>query len=119
MTEQPEQRLSANQRYHLVLADIAMAAAIKTFDPDYAIAGGEKHAPGSVRDAWLAQCSDEALRQRVSAMASAGVNALKALDADRLAAVAETYGISLAEGASERMAEHFEAKRNALLSYNR
>ena len=47
MTEQPEQRLSANQRYHMVLADIAMAAAIKTFDPDYAIAGGERHAPGS------------------------------------------------------------------------
>ena len=60
-----------------------------------------------------------ALRQRVSAMASAGVNSLKALDADRLAAVAETYGISLADGASESMAEHFEAKRNAVLSYNK
>ena len=29
-----------------------------------------------------AQCSDDALRKRVSAMASAGVNALKALTAD-------------------------------------
>ena len=48
MTEEDRgQRLSANQRYHLMLADIAMAAAIKTFDPDYAIAGGERHAPGS------------------------------------------------------------------------
>jgi hypothetical protein len=119
VTEQPEQRLSANQRYHLMLADIAMAAAIKTFDPDYAIAGGERYAPGFVRDAWLAQCSDESLKKRVSAMASAGVNSLKALSADRLAAAAETYGISLAEGASESMAEHFEAKRNAVLSYNR
>ncbi len=119
MTEEPQQRLSANQRYHLMLADIAMAAAIKTFDPDYAIAGGEGHAPGSVRDAWLAQCTDESLRQRVSAMASTAVNSLKALDADRLAATAETYGISLADGASESMAEHFEAKRNAVLSYNR
>ena len=119
MTEQPEQRLSANQRYHMVLADIAMAAAIKTFDPDYAIAGGETCAPGSVRDAWLAQCSDEALKKRVSSMASAGVNSLKALDGDQLAAAAERYGISLAEGASELMAEHFEAKRNAVLSYNR
>ena len=119
MTDEAEPRLSANQRYHLMLADIAMAAAIKTFDPDYAIAGSDTRAPGSVRDAWLAQCSDESLRQRVSAMASAGVNALKALGADRLAAVAETYGIRLADGASELMAEHFEAKRNAVLSYNR
>ena len=55
----------------------------------------------------------------MSAMASAGVNSLKALGADRLAAAAETYGISLADGASESMAEHFEAKRNAVLSYNR
>ena len=104
MTEQPEQRLSANQRYHMVLADIAMAAAIKTFDPGYAIAGGETCAPRSVRDSWLAQCSDESLKKRVSAMASAGVNSLKALDADQLAAAAERYGVSLADGASELMA---------------
>jgi len=102
-----------------MLADIAMAAAIRTFDPGYAIAGGEGYAPGAIRDAWLAQCGDESLKKRVSAMASAGVNALKTLSADRLAAAAETYGISLAEGASESMAEHFEAKRNAVLSYNR
>ena len=108
-------RLSANQRYHLMLADIAMAAAIKTFDPKYAMAGGEGHAPGSVRDAWLAQCTEESLRQRVSAMASAGVNSRKALSADRLAAVAETYGISLADGMSERLADHFEAQRRPQL----
>ena len=52
-------------------------------------------------------------------MASAGVNSLKALSADQLAAAAETYGVALAEGASELMADHFEAKRNAVLSYNR
>ncbi len=119
MNEQPQQRLSANQRYHLMLADIAMAAAIKTFDPKYAIAGGEGCAPGAIRDVWLAQCGDEGLKKRVSAMASAGVNALKALDADQLAAAAEKYGITLTDGASERMADHFEAKRNAVLSYNR
>ncbi len=102
-----------------MLADIAMAAAIKTFDPGCEIGGGEGYAPGSVRDAWLAQCRDERLRKRVSAMASAGVNALKALSAEQLASAAETYGIALADGASESMAEHFEAKRNAVLSYNR
>ncbi len=118
MSEQPEQRLSPNQRYHLMLADIAMAAAIKTFDPAYAVAGGE-HTPGALRDAWLAQCSDEALKKRVSATASAGINSLKALTADQLAAAAQTYGVSLTEGASELMADHFEAKRNAVLSYNR
>ena len=112
-------RLSANQRYHLMLADIAMAAAIRTFDPGYTIATGEGFAPGGLRDAWLAQCSDEGLKKRVSAMASAGVNALKALSAGQLASAAETYGITLSDGMSERLADHFEAKRNAVLSYNR
>ncbi len=119
MSEQPEPRLSANQRYHLMLADIAMAAAIKTFDPGYAIAAGKALAPGALRDAWLAQCGDEGLKKRVSAMASAGVNALKALPAEKLAAAAEKYGVALADGASDRLADHFEAKRNAVLSYNR
>jgi hypothetical protein len=119
MTEQPKPRLSANQRYHLMLADIAMAAAIKTFDPGYVIDGGEARAPGSVRDAWFAQCGDEALKRRVNAMASAAINALKALPAEKLAAAAETYGVMLAGGASERLADHFEAKRNAVLSYNK
>jgi hypothetical protein len=119
VSEQPGPRLSANQRYHLMLADIAMAAAIKTFDSGYAVAGGDSYAPGSVRDAWLAQCSDEGLKKRVSAMATAGVHALKALSAEQLAAAAENYGIALADGMSERLADHFEAKRNAVLSYNR
>jgi hypothetical protein len=119
LSEQPEPRLSANQRYHLMLADIAMAAAIKTHDPAYVIAGGEARAPGSVRDAWLAQCGDEALKKRVNAMASAAINSLKALPAEKLAAAAETYGVALADGASERLADHFEAKRHAVLSYNR
>ncbi len=101
-----------------MLADIAMAAAIKTLDPAYAIGGGEC-APGAVRDAWLAQCGDEGLKKRVNAMASAAINSLKALPAEKLAAAAETYGVALAEGASERLADHFEAKRNAVLSYNR
>ncbi len=112
-------RLTGNQRYHLMLADIAMAAAIKSFDPGYAIAGSEGVAPGGLRDAWLAQCADEGLKKRVSAMASAGVNALKALSADQLAAAAQTYGIALSNGMSERLAVHFEAKRNAVLSYKR
>jgi hypothetical protein len=118
VSEDPGPRLSANQRYHLMLADIAMAAAIKTHDPGYAIAGGSV-APGALRDAWLAQCGDESLKKRVSAMASAGVNALKALPAEKLAAAAATYGIALADGASERLADHFESKRNAVLSYDR
>ncbi len=53
MTEEPQQRLSANQRYHLMLADIAMAAAIKTFDPKYAIVGGEGFAPERARQTLL------------------------------------------------------------------
>ncbi len=118
MSEEPGPRLSANQRYHLMLADIAMAAAIKTLDPGYAIAGAAL-APGALRDAWLAQCGDGALKQRVSAMAAAAINSLKQLTADQLAAAAGRYGVALADGASERLADHFEAKRNAVLSYNK
>ena len=118
-----EDRISvstANQRYHLMLADIAMAAAIKTFDPDYAIAGGEGMRAGAVRDAWLAQCADEGLQQ---ARERNGIRGRQR---------AEGAGRGTARGggrrptasrspmaASERMADHFEAKRNAVLSYNR
>jgi hypothetical protein len=44
---------------------------------------------------------------------------IEGADRRSLVAAAETYGFALAEGASKRMAEHFEAKRNAVLSYNR
>jgi hypothetical protein len=47
------------------------------------------------------------------------VDILQRRHAEKLAATAATYGIALADGASERLADHFEAKRNAVLSYNR
>ena len=47
---------AANQQYHLILADIAMAAAIKTYDRDYKPPpASEAYRPGSIRDRWLGQ----------------------------------------------------------------
>lgn len=112
--------LTENQRYHLILADIAMAAAIRTHDAGHAvvIAAGD-YVPACVRDGWLAQNEDPALRKRITAMASAGVASLQGVTAERLAAAAETYGVPLAAGLAERMVEFFADKRNAVLTYDK
>ncbi len=112
--------LSAKEQYFLILADIAMAAAIKTYDGDYRIAAdGENYVPGSIRDAWLERTADSGLRRRVVAMANAGSASLQALPAPQLAATAEAHGVPLAAGMAERMAQYFDSKRNAVLTYNR
>ena len=55
--------LSAKDRYVLIVADIAMAAAIKTHDRDYVFAAyGVDYIPGSLRERWLAGTGDNALR---------------------------------------------------------
>ena len=70
--------LTDNQRYHLILADIAMAAAIRTYDPGYVIAFGDGgYGPADVRDRWLAGPPDDGLRRRVTALANAGVASLQ------------------------------------------
>jgi hypothetical protein len=112
--------LTDNQRYHLILADIAMAAAIRTLDGAHVIAiSAEAYVPACLRDAWLAQTTDPGLRKRVSAMASAGVASLQGVTAERLAAAAETYGVPLALELAEHIVEHFNAKRDAILTYDR
>lgn len=111
---------SANQTYHLILSDIAMAAAIKTHDPAYAIVVAEAdYLPGVIRDAWFEQVSDDKLRQKVSAMATAGVASLSALAPEQISRAAEAYGVPLAFSSAEEMVEHFTHRRGAVLRYRR
>src|SRR5690348_1644619 len=96
-----------NQYYHLILADIAMMAAINTYDRQFATETGAAYVPGSIRDGWLARTGDPALRSRVTAMATAALGSLKNMAATQLAAAAQTYGVPLAADEAERMEQHF------------
>jgi len=111
--------LTKNQQFHLVLADIAMAMAVSTCDPDYPIDYDPGEPAGSLRDRWLAQVTDRLLRQRVTALASAGLASLQAMDPTVLSEKAARYGITLPEGVAETIAEHFENRRSAVLTYRR
>ena len=112
--------LGAKDRYVLIVADIAMAAAIKAYDRDYVFAAeGVDYAPGSLRERWLAGTGDNALRKRVTAMASAAAAALQQRSGEQLAAAAGKYGIPLAGEIAQRMSEYFDARRNAVLTYNK
>lgn len=112
--------LTKTQQYHLVLADIAMAAAINACDKNYTIAasaGG--YVPGSIRDLWLEQAGEGPLRRQVTALANAGKASLQSLPSPQLAAMAERYGVPLTGDLSELIAEHFTNKREAVLTYNK
>lgn len=114
------EKSTSNQTYHLILADIAMAAAIKVFDRDHAVAvGHEDYRPGYVRDFWLGQAASDQLRQRVTAMANAGMGSLQAMPAEDLYFAAQAYGVPLEETVAASMAEHFSDKRDAVLTYRR
>jgi hypothetical protein len=112
--------LTANQHFHLILADIAMAAAIAIHDKDYAMAvGADDYTPACIRDAWLARTGDAGLRQRVMALASAALRSLQDMTTDQLTKAGETYGVPLSLDLAGRIADHFAAKRDAVLTYDR
>jgi hypothetical protein len=113
-------RANAAEEYLLTVADIAMAAAIGTHDSGYVIpAMDADYVPGSLREGWLAGTNDIALQKRVTAMASAAAGPLQAMSPEQLVIAATKYGVPLAPGLAQRMAAYFDAKRNAVLSYNR
>jgi hypothetical protein len=114
-----DKKPSDKQVYALIMADIAMAAAIKTYDRGYNLTRTGEYAPGCVRDRWLESAAGEPLRKRVLAMANAGAGALQAMTAEQLAAAAESYGVPLEPGAAEAMAGYFAGRREAVLRYNR
>ena len=96
-----------------------MAMAIATCDPDYPIVHTPDEPAGSLRDRWLADVTDRLLRQRVTALASAGLASLQAMDPAALGEKAARYGITLPDGMAETIAEHFENRRAAVLTYRR
>ena len=112
--------LEARAQYALILGDIALAAAISAHYTGFCFGtGSEDYVPGSLRERWLAGTVDAAIRSRVAAMASAAAGSLQAMSGAQLAAAAGKYGIALDSATAQGMAEYFEAKRNAVLSYNR
>jgi hypothetical protein len=110
---------STAQRYQLILADIAMAAAIQTCGDAVEAGDSADYAPGAVRDRWLARRPEGALRKRVMAMANAGVASLQQLPPERLQDMAMRFGVPLDAELAATMAEHFAAKRDAWLRYNK
>lgn len=111
-------RQTTNQTYHLILADIAMAAAIQVYDPRNAFALAEaEYRPGAVRDLWLGRAADDRVRRQVTAMANTGMGSLQKMPAEELVFAARNYGVPLDLAQAERLHEHFSAKRDAFMSY--
>jgi len=107
-----------NQKYHLILADVAMAMAAATVEgipiplpPDYQ--------PGAVRDDWLAAEHDPFLRRRVLALASAAMGSLQEMSGDRLHGEAQRFGVPLAADEAAAVSAHFTARRERVLTYRR
>ena len=112
--------VNAREQYFLILADIATVAAIGVHDSGYAFATADgEYIPGSLRDHWLASTGDAGLKKRVMAMASAGAASLQGMGDQELVAAAGRYGVTLSAAMAQRIAEYFDAKRNAVLTYNR
>ena len=113
-------RLTPIQNSMLILADIAMAAAIRTYDRPFVIQEeGINYQPGTLRDVWLAKTDDQSLRRRVLGMANAGVAALQNLPTERLLAMAEDYGIPLSADDANVVRNAVVDKQNQVLHYNR
>ena len=114
-------RLSPSQLYHRVLLDIATVAAVNALGTSNGKGASfveNAYEPGDIHDRLLAECDSE-LRRRVSALANSAVGSLALQKADQLAETARKYGIVLPPEEAQKISEHFEAKRNATLSYQR
>lgn len=109
--------MSENQKFHLLLADIAMAAAIKTSGSTFSAPPEGSYEPGAIRNSWLADASDDELKRKVLALANAGVASLQGVDPDQLTRAAEKYGIPIDAALANRIAVHFTDKREAIIRY--
>ncbi|QGM44279.1 hypothetical protein [Methylocystis heyeri] len=109
--------LTENQKFNLLLADIAMAAAISTVGSSFDTP--DAYVPGVIRDKWLAEARDEVLKRRVLSLANAGVASLQGVDAEQLLRAAQRYSVPVDEALAARMVEFFADKREALLRYRR
>ncbi len=111
--------LEAKAHYALILGDIATAAAIAVHDAGFRFDIGEAYVPGAIRERWLAGSGDEGIKTRVAGMATAAASSLQAMSGSQLIAAAGKYGIALDAASAQGMADFFEAKRNAVLTYNK
>lgn len=109
--------LTENQRFHLLLADIAMAAAIRGCGSTFTLDGG--YTPGALRDGWLAATTDDGLKKRVMALANAGFASLQGVPPEQIARAAQTHGLPVDAALAEEIAGHFTAKREAVVRYRR
>jgi hypothetical protein len=108
-----------NKDYHLILADIAIAAAVKSCC-DIDILGSDKsYFAGAIRDRWQVLAPDGGLLRRVNALATAGIGALQKQPAEALLKAARDYGVPLDAAAAGEIAQHFSDKRDAVLMYDR
>jgi len=109
-------KLTRNQTFHLILADIAMAMAVATVEGK-ALPQEDAYVPGRPRDLWLERAAADPARQRVMALASAGLAALQSLDGEALVAQARRYGVPLSDELAAEICTHFVDRRNAVLTY--
>ncbi len=113
-------RITKTQLYQSVLADIAMAMAIRTLDPGYMPAASEAdYAPGAIRDGWLNQQQDKLLRLRVKPLATAGAASLQLLSGEDLLRQAKTFGVPLKAELAIEIAEYLDTKRSVAMTYKR
>ncbi len=109
--------MSGHQTYANILTDLGMAAAIAVYDRNYPLAAGSPW--GHLRLDWLAKTDDEALKNRVTAMASAAATALARLPAAELFVAAQKYGVPIPLCLAEEIAKHFSVRRDEVLTYRR
>jgi hypothetical protein len=110
--------LTDNQRFHLILGDIAMRMALATLGVGLAPLA-EPYSPGEGRESGLAALGDETMRRRVLALANAGLAALQRLEPDRLAEQAGRFGVPLDAALAQAVSTHFINQRDAVLTYRR
>lgn len=109
--------MAPTAEFQLILADIAVAAAVKSCGaPAISV---ENYQPGVIRQRWLDSATDADLKRRVNALASAGAAALRAQPASALLAAARSYGVPLDQERADQIARHFAARRDALMTYDR
>jgi hypothetical protein len=111
--------LEAKARYALILGDIAIAAAIAAHDAGFRFDTGEVYVPGAIRERWLAGAAGAGIKTRVAGMATAAASSLQSMSGSQLMAAAAKYAIALDAATAQGMADYFEAKRNAVLTYNK
>lgn len=106
--------------YHLILIDIAFAAAARACGEQLDLPRStSSYEPGSVRAHWLGRSAPHDLQQRITALATASSASLSQVSAAQLLTLAARYGVPIAPETAERIADYFQSKREAVLTYNR